>query len=72
MGLTVKAYEGAFGFNLEDLLFLFAPLAWLDWLTPILVGAAIGAPVVMVLTGWRLRRLMTSTTRVEVVERRTA
>ena len=57
---AVKAYTGVLGFDLDDLLYLFAPLAWLDWLGPILVGAAIGATVMMVLTGWRLRRLIVS------------
>jgi phosphatidylglycerophosphate synthase len=56
--LAVKAYEGAFGFDIDDLLYLFAPLAWLDWLGPILVGAAIGATAMAILTGWRLRRLI--------------
>jgi phosphatidylglycerophosphate synthase len=58
MHLSVKAYSGAFGFDIDDLLYLFAPLAWLDWLAPILVGAAIGASGMMILTGWRLRRLV--------------
>jgi phosphatidylglycerophosphate synthase len=58
LGGTVKAYSGAFGFDLDDLLYLFAPLAWLDWLAPILAGAAVGATLMMVLTGWRLWRLI--------------
>jgi archaetidylinositol phosphate synthase len=53
-----KAYAGALGFDLEELLYLMAPLAWLDWLLPVLVGAAIGASGMMLLTGWRLRRLI--------------
>ncbi len=56
--LTVKAYSGAFGFDIDDLLYLFAPLAWLNWLLPVLVGAAIGATLMALLTGWRLRRLI--------------
>lgn len=55
---TVKAYTGAFGFDPDDLLYLLAPLAWLDWLMPILLGSAVGATAMMVLTGWRLRRLI--------------
>lgn len=62
-GLEVKAYSGAFGFDLDDLLYLFAPLAWLDWLMPILVGAAIGATAMAVLTGVRLWRLARRQTR---------
>jgi phosphatidylglycerophosphate synthase len=53
-----KAYAGALGFDLEELLYLMAPLAWLDWLLPVLVGAAIGATGMMLLTGWRLHRLI--------------
>ncbi len=56
-GLAVKAYSGAFGFDPDDLLYLFAPLAWLGWLMPIMVGAAIGGPLMALLTGWRLHRL---------------
>ncbi len=57
-GSEVKAYSGAFGFDLDDLLYLFAPLAWLDWLLPILVGAAIGGTLMAALTAWRLHRLI--------------
>jgi phosphatidylglycerophosphate synthase len=56
-GLEIKAYSGAFGFDLDDLLYLFAPLAWLGWLMPILVGAAIGGSFMALLTLWRLYRL---------------
>jgi phosphatidylglycerophosphate synthase len=52
-----KAYDGALGFDLEELLYLMAPLAWLDWLLPVVIGAAIGGSVMMTLTGWRLWRL---------------
>jgi archaetidylinositol phosphate synthase len=57
---AVRAYAGAFGFDLDDLLYLLAPLAWLNWLGPVLVGAAIGATVIMILTGWRLRQFIVS------------
>lgn len=53
-----KAYAGAFGFDLDDLLYLLAPILWLGWLMPLLVGACIGTTCMMVLTGWRLRRLI--------------
>jgi len=39
-------------------LYLFAPLAWLGWLMPIMVGAAIGGPLMALLSGWRLYRLI--------------
>jgi archaetidylinositol phosphate synthase len=57
-GPSVKAYSGAFGFDLDDLLYLFAPLAWLGWLMPIMVGAAIGGTLMALLTAWRLYRLV--------------
>jgi hypothetical protein len=53
-----KAYSGAFGFDFDDLLYLMAPICWLNWLAPVLVGAAFGAGSMAILTGWRLRRLM--------------
>jgi len=48
-----KAYHGAFGLDLEELLYVLAPMAWLDWLLPVVVGAAICASVLMIVTGWR-------------------
>ena len=56
-GRTARAYQGRWGFDLDDLLYLMAPLAWLGWLAPILVGAAIGTAGMAALTGVRLRRL---------------
>ncbi len=53
-----KAYEGAGGFDPDDALYLMGPLAWLGWLAPVVVGAAFGATAMMVITGFRLRRLM--------------
>ena len=52
-----KAYSGRWGFDPEDALYLMAPLAWLGWLAPVLIGAAIGATAIMLLTAWRLQRL---------------
>lgn len=54
-----KTWSGAFGFAPEDLLYLIAPLAWLGWLEPFLVLAAIGAPVALAVIGgrlWKARR----------------
>jgi len=53
---TRKAYSGAFGFDFDDLLYLMAPLCWLNWLMPVLVGAAVCAGAMAILTGWRLHR----------------
>ena len=52
-----RAYAGAGGFDLDDLLYLMGPAAWLGWLWPILVGAAIVSPVMALLTLWRLQRV---------------
>ena len=55
---TQKAYSGRWGFDFDDMLYLMAPLCWLDWLMPVLVGAAIGTFSMAVLTGVRLYRLI--------------
>jgi phosphatidylglycerophosphate synthase len=52
-----RAYSGRWGFDPDDALYLMGPLAWLDWLSPILVGASMGASAMMVITGIRLLRL---------------
>jgi archaetidylinositol phosphate synthase len=51
-----KAISGRWGFDPDDALYLMGPLAWLGWLTPILVGASVGATAAMVIVGIRLRR----------------
>ena len=53
-----RAYSGRWGFDPDDALYLMGPLAWLGWLSPILVGAAVGTTAMMAITGLRLRRLM--------------
>jgi archaetidylinositol phosphate synthase len=52
-----QAYSGKWGFDLDDALYLMGPLAWFGWLSPILVGASIGAPAMMLITGLRLLRV---------------
>ncbi len=52
-----RAYEGMAGFDPDDALYLLGPLAWLGWLTPVVVGAAVGATFMMALTGMRLHAL---------------
>lgn len=54
---NTRAYSGRWGFDPDDALYLMGPLAWLGWLSPILVGASIGATLMMVITAVRLRRL---------------
>lgn len=56
-GGTRKAYEGFAGFDFDDVLYLFAPIAWLGWLAPLLIGAAIGGPIFAVVTWYRLVRV---------------
>jgi archaetidylinositol phosphate synthase len=53
-----KAYTGRWGFDPDDALYLMAPLAWLGWLSPILVGTAIATAILAVITGVRLRRMV--------------
>jgi phosphatidylglycerophosphate synthase len=55
-----KAYSGVAGFDFDDMLYLLAPLAWLGWLVPVLLGAAIVGPILAILTWWRFRRLAAS------------
>jgi archaetidylinositol phosphate synthase len=52
-----KGISGKWGFDPDDALYLMGPLAWLGWLSPILVGASVGATVVMIIQGVRLLRL---------------
>lgn len=52
-----KAYYGAAGFDLDDLLYLFGPLAWLGWLGPVLIGTTVAGPCFTLLTWVRLRNL---------------
>lgn len=52
-----KAYTGVAGFDFDDALYLFGPLAWLGWLKPVLIGAAICSPVIALLTWRRLSQL---------------
>jgi phosphatidylglycerophosphate synthase len=52
-----KAYTGAYGFDPDDLLYLLTPIVWLGWRMQLAVCACLGATFMMLLTGWRLRRL---------------
>jgi phosphatidylglycerophosphate synthase len=56
-----KGISGKWGFDPDDALYLMGPLAWLGWLSPILVGASVGATVVMLIQGVRLLRLKRAT-----------
>lgn len=50
-------YPGFAGFELEDGIYLLAPLTWLGWLYPFFVAAGIGAAVYTAWTLWSLLRL---------------
>ena len=45
-----KAYPGVMGFDFDDILYLFAPIVWLNWHLPFLLGASIGAPAFAIFT----------------------
>ena len=49
-----KAYPGFAGFDFDDILYLFAPVVWLNWHFLFLIGASVGAPVFALLTWYRL------------------
>jgi archaetidylinositol phosphate synthase len=51
-----KAISGRWGFDPDDSLYLMGPLAWLGWLTPVLVIASVGTTMAMMVLGIRLRR----------------
>lgn len=48
-------YPGVLGFELEDGVYLLAPITWLGWLMPFFVAAGIGATVYC---GWTLARVI--------------
>jgi phosphatidylglycerophosphate synthase len=52
-----KAVAGRWGFDPDDALYLLGPLAWLNWLSPVLIGASIGTTLAMLILGVRLRRM---------------
>jgi len=43
-----SAVPSAAGFDADDVLFAVAPIAWLGWLQPFLIAAAVGAPLAAV------------------------
>jgi phosphatidylglycerophosphate synthase len=52
-----KAYAGLWGFDFDDILYLFAPVVWLGWQLPFVIAASVGAPVFAFYTWQRLRSL---------------
>jgi archaetidylinositol phosphate synthase len=53
----VKAWNGTERFHPDDALFLLAPITWFGWLGPVLIGAALCTPLLLVATLLRYRRL---------------
>jgi phosphatidylglycerophosphate synthase len=53
-------YPGVAGFELEDGIYLIAPITWLGWLEPFFVLCGIGATVYCLWTAWTLLRLRTA------------
>ncbi|NQV83032.1 MAG: CDP-alcohol phosphatidyltransferase family protein [Rhodospirillales bacterium] len=51
-----KAYAGRWGFDFDDVLYLFAPVVWLGWQMPFVLGASVGAPVFALYTWYRLHQ----------------
>jgi len=53
-----RACSGRWGFDPDDALYLMAPFAWLDRLSPVLAAAAVGTTVMTIITWLRLRRIV--------------
>jgi phosphatidylglycerophosphate synthase len=51
-----KAYPGIWGFDFDDVLYLFAPVMWLGWQMPFVLGASVGAPAFALLTWYKLAK----------------
>lgn len=56
-GTGEKAYAGFAGFDFDDVLYLFAPVVWLDLHFLFLTGASVGAPAFAVLTWYKARSM---------------
>ena len=50
-------YPGILGFELEDGIYLLAPITWMGWLLPFLVASGIGATIYCLWTFFSLYRL---------------
>jgi phosphatidylglycerophosphate synthase len=56
-GSGQKAYEGRWGFDMDDGLYLIAPLIWFGLMSFVVFGAALATSVMAVLIIFRYRRL---------------
>lgn len=53
-----KAYAGFAGFDFDDVIYLFAPVVWLNLHPPFLIGASVGAPAFALLTWYRFKNAL--------------
>jgi hypothetical protein len=53
---SVMSPSGKWSFDPDDALYLMPVIAWLGWLSGVLVGAAIGTTAMMIITLVRLLR----------------
>jgi hypothetical protein len=53
----VRIWNGGFGFDADDGLYLLALAAWLHWLAPILLASAICTSIMVLIIGVRLLSL---------------
>jgi archaetidylinositol phosphate synthase len=51
-----KSYADIWGFDFDDVLYLFAPIVWLGWQMPFVVGASVGAPAFALLPWYKCRK----------------
>jgi phosphatidylglycerophosphate synthase len=56
-GSGAKAYEGKWGFDLDDGLYLLAPFIWFGWMSFVVVGGALATAIMAVVILVRLRLL---------------
>lgn len=49
------AFNYPHGFDFDDALFVIGPVAWLNGLLPLIIAAAIGAPLFLLFSLWRYR-----------------
>ena len=55
MGGEEKIYPSRWGFDFDDIMLLFAPVVWLNWLMYFVAAASVGAPIFALLTVSLLR-----------------
>jgi phosphatidylglycerophosphate synthase len=57
-GPGIRIWNGGFGFDADDGLYLLAPVAWLGWLAPVLVAAFVCTTLMAAVIAVRLLRLI--------------